>query len=172
MHLLPVILLAVTAAAAVSDLSTGKISNWLSYSVAALALVLHSLVGPLPGLVALVVMVGVLAAGFPIFAFGLLRGGDVKMIVACCGLVSFHFFWQFILYTMLAGGLVALTVAWRSRTLKQSFASVGTMLHPLLIGAAPSALPFNATKIPYGVAIFGGACVTALAMTNIPALRL
>lgn len=172
MELVPGILLAATAAAAISDLTTGKIANWLSYPLAALALVLNALHGPIPALVALAVMVAVLAASLPIFSFGLLRGGDVKMIVACCGLVSYHFFGQFILYTMLTGGLVALAVAWRFGTLKRSFAAVGTAVHPLLYGVRPTALPFTTNKIPYGVAIFGGASLTTLAMTTVPALRL
>jgi len=172
MQFIPVILLVATAAAAISDLSTGRISNWLSYSLAALALVLYAAQGPIPGVIALLVMIGVLAASLPLFAFGLLRGGDVKMIVACSALVSYQYFWQFILYTMFAGGLLALFVAWRSNSLRRSFQSVGSTLHPLLIGVVPRSLPFTTAKIPYGVAIFGGASLTALAMTAIPALRL
>lgn len=172
MYLVPAVLLAATAFAAISDLATGKIPNWLTYPLALLALVLNALEGPVPGLVALAVMVAVLAASFPIFSFGLLRGGDVKMIVACCGLVSVHFFAQFIVYTMLCGGGVALAVAWRYGTLKQSFQSVGAAAHPLLSGVMPRALPFTTNKIPYGVAIFGGAVLTVLAMTTFPFLRL
>ena len=172
MYFVPLVLIVVTATAAISDLATGKISNWLSYSLAGFALVVNAWQGVIPGTIALIVMIAVLAASLPIFAFGLLRGGDVKMIVASCGLLSYHFFWQFILYTMLVGGLVAIFVAWRSGTLKKSFQSVGTSMHPLLLGVSPSVLPFTSAKIPYGVAIFGGAFLTMLAMTTIPALRL
>ena len=172
MDFVPAVLLAAAAAAAISDLATGKISNWLSYSVAGIALLLNALNGPIAGVVALAVMAAVLAASFPIFSFGLLRGGDVKMIVACCGLLSYHFFGQFIVYTMLSGGFVAVIAAWRYGTLKRSLSSVGATLHPLLFGVTPSALPFTTNKMPYGVAIFGGAALTVLAMTTVPALRL
>ena len=172
MQLVPSILLAASLMAALSDLRVGRISNWLSYSLAAIALLLNALSGPIPGLISLLVMIAVLAASLPIFAFGLLRGGDVKMIVACSGLLSYHYFLQFILYTMLMGGFVALTVAWRAGMLRRSIQSVGSALHPLLQGIAPSSLPFTTAKIPYGVAIFAGASLTILAMTAIPALRL
>lgn len=172
MQFVPVILLAAAAAAAISDLRTGKIPNWLSYSLAGIALILNASNGPIPVVFALVVMAAVLAASLPIFVLGFLRGGDVKMIVACCGLLSYHFFGQFILYTMLAGGFVALAVAWRFGTLKRSLQSVGTAAHPLLYGVTPTALPFTTNKMPYGVAIFGGASLTILAMTTFPALRL
>lgn len=172
MHLIPIVLLAATAAAAVSDVATGKISNWLSYPLAAVALLLNATSGPFAAIIALCVMIAVLAASLPVFSFGLLRGGDVKMIVACCGLVSYGFFGQFILYTMLAGGAVALAVAWRFGTLKRSLQAVGSAAHPLLHGVMPTALPFTTNKIPYGLAIFAGALLTTLAMTAVPALRL
>lgn len=172
MHLIPLFLIAATFIAALSDLFTGKIPNWLSYPLALLALVLNSMHGVVPGVITLIVMAAVLAASLPVFSFGWLRGGDVKMIVACCGLVSYHFCTQFILYTMLLGGGVALVAAWRYGTLKRSVQSIGTMAHPLLHGMAPNALPFTTNKIPYGIAIFGGATVTALAMTVFPPLGL
>lgn len=169
---IPIVLLAATAACAGTDIAAGKIPNWLSYPLAAAALLLNALQGPVAAFIALCVMVAVLAISLPVFSFGLLRGGDVKMIVACSGLVSSHFFAQFLLYTMLCGGVVALAVAWRFGTVKRTFEAVGTAMHPLLRGVSPTALPFTTNKIPYGLAIFGGASLTALAMTVVPALGL
>lgn len=170
--LLMVILLAAAAIAAVFDVWTGKIPNWLTYSVAAVAFVLHSWIGPVPGMLALLVMIAVLAASLPIFSCGWLRGGDVKMIVACSGLVSYQFCVPFLLWTTLCGGIVALVVAWRFGKLGESLQSVGATMHPLLYGVVPRALPFTTNRMPYGVAIFGGAVLTVLAMTTVPALRL
>ena len=166
------ILLVAAATAAVCDLTTGKIPNWLTYSLAGLAFVLHFALGPFAGMLSLIVMIAVLAASLPVFSCGWLRGGDVKMMVACCGLVSYEVCVTFLLWTMFCGGILALAVAWRYGTLKQSFQSVGAAVHPLLRGVVPRALPFTTNRIPYGVAIFGGAVLTALAMTAIPVLRL
>jgi prepilin peptidase CpaA len=171
-YLLPSLLLLAAAYAAFSDLRTGAIRNWLTYSVAVTGLVLHAQAGPIPALISLCCMIGVLAAGLPIFSMGWLRGGDVKMLVACSGLVSLPYLLPLLLYTMLCGGVVALFVAWRFGTLRRSLHAVGAIAHPLLQGAAPTALPFTTRKIPYGVAIFCGAALTSLSMTLLPALRL
>lgn len=170
--IISIILLVAAATAAVCDLSTGKIPNWLTYSLAGLAFVVHSALGPFAGMLSLIVMIAVLAASLPVFSCGWLRGGDVKMMVACCGLVSYELCVTFLLWTMFCGGILALVVAWRYGTLKQSFQSVGAAVHPLLRGVVPKELPFTTNRIPYGVAIFGGALLTALAMTVVPALRL
>src|SRR5665213_3492016 len=120
---IPTILLVAGAVAAISDVCTGKIPNWLTYSLAAVAFVLHSILGPYAGMLALLVMIAVLAASLPVFSCGWLRGGDVKMIVACSGLVSVAFCVPFLLWTMFCGGILALLVAWRFGTLKESFLS-------------------------------------------------
>ncbi len=169
---LPSLLIAVAAVAAVSDLRTGAIRNTLTYGVALVALGLHAASGPAPAFVSLACMFAVLVACLPIFSFGWLRGGDVKMVVACSGLVSLPYLLPFLLYTMLCGGLVSLAVAWRYGTLRASLQSVGSVAHPLLQGVVPTSLPFTSRKIPYGVAIFLGSVLTALAMTAVPALRL
>ena len=171
--LLSIFLIGGSAVAAVSDIRTGRIQNGLTYGLAVLALLIHAVsAGPLDAALALLCMIAVLAASLPIFAFGWLRGGDIKMIVACAGLVSIHYLVPFLLYTMLCGGMVSLVVAWRYGTVRQSFAAVGAAAHPLLHGVIPKALPFTTRKVPYGVAIFFGSILTALAMTLVPALRL
>ncbi|GAC1405404.1 MAG: prepilin peptidase [Candidatus Velthaea sp.] len=165
-------LLAGSAVAAISDVRTGRIPNGLTYGLAVVALTLHALSGAIDAAVALLCMAAVLAASLPIFAFGWLKGGDVKLIVACAGLVSVHYLLAFLLYTMLSGGVVSLVVAWRHGTLRRSLAAVGTAAHPLLAGVVPTTLPFTTRKVPYGVAILCGSMLTALAMTTLPALRL
>ncbi|GAC1419550.1 MAG: prepilin peptidase [Candidatus Velthaea sp.] len=171
-RLIVAFLLVGSALAAVSDIRSGRIPNGLTYGLAIVALSVHTLAGPIDAAVALLCMAGVLAASLPIFAFDWLKGGDVKMIVACAGLVSVHYLLPFLLYTMLCGGAVSIVVAWRHGTLRRSLHAVGSVAHPLLAGVSPSTLPFTARKVPYGVAIFCGSLLTAIAMTAIPALRL
>ncbi len=165
-------LLAAGLLAAICDVRTGKIPNWISYPCAGAALCIHALSGPIPALLSLVVMIGVLAALLPIFACNLLRGGDVKVIVAICGLTSYHYVVPFLLYTMLVGGGVAIVVAMRAGTLKESVEAVGAITSPLLHGIMPRSLPFTTRKIPYGVAVLGGTLLTVAAMTFSPALAL
>ena len=161
-----------SALAAISDLRTGHIRNILTYGLAAAALLVHALAGPADLVISVLCMLAVLAAGLPIFASGWLKGGDVKMIVACAGIVSVHYLLPFLLYTMLAGGVVSLIAAWRFGTLRRSLHAVREIAHPLLAGVVPDRLPYATHKVPYGVAIFGGSLLTVLAMTAVPALRL
>ena len=171
MNILSALLLSATSVAALSDLRTRKIPNWLCYPLAAVAIGVQAHDGVTHALLSALCMIGVLAASLPVFSFGWLRGGDVKMIVACCGLVSYPYCIEFLIFTMLCGGFVAIAVALRHGTLRRSFRAVGTLAHPLLYGVVPTTLPFTTNKVPYGVAIFAGAVLTALSMTALPALR-
>ena len=172
MILISSLLLFGSALAALSDLRTGHIRNWLTYGLAGVAAIVHAFGGPIDLLVSVLCMMGVLAAGLPVFASGWLKGGDVKMIVACAGIISVHYLVPFLLYTMLFGGIVSLVAAWRFGTLRRSLQAVGEIAHPLLHGVVPTQLPYATHKVPYGVAILGGSLLTVLSMTAVPALRL
>lgn len=168
-------LLIVTLIAGISDILTGKIRNWLSYTVGVGAFVFHTTQGIIPSVICLSSMIVVLMIMYPIFSKGWLKGGDVKMIVACCGLVSFPVLISFLLYTMFAGGILAIFVAWRYGTLHQTIKSVSSVTHPLMYGVVPTELPFTTRKIPYGVAIFFGAVITIVSANvihSLPSLRI
>ena len=157
-------LTAVVIAAAVSDLRTGRIPNWITVPGAALGLALQSYHGGLEG--AVFSLAGA-ALGLGIFLVLYLAGGmgagDVKLFGAVGALVGPQaLVWVFI-FTGLLGGVAALALAMARGRLRQTLAQTGHLM--LSFGRlrweearessslnAPGAL-----RLPYGAVIAGGA---------------
>src|SRR5579875_269876 len=103
-------ILAVAAgAAAASDLRTRRIPNALCAALAAAGLAVAAVErGPGGVAVAAAMIACVLLVGTIAFSRGWFGGGDVKLIAAgCSGLVPAHAA-DFLLYTALCGGVLAL----------------------------------------------------------------
>ena len=137
-------------AAALTDLTTMKIPNWLSGSLI-LAFFPAALVVGIPlDLVGMHVAVAFVAllVGMGLFAFRVVGGGDAKLISAACLWLGPSASFEFVLWTAMLGGLlsVALIVARRD---------VG----PHIIGGPVWVHTLLETKgdIPYGIAICAGA---------------
>lgn len=136
--------------AAVSDLLTMKIPNWLSLALgllffpAAIVAGLHITAIGLSAVAALCVFI----ACFALFALNVMGGGDAKLLTACAlwfglsqGLIVF------LVNVAFCGGIVTLLVLlirWMSRLVTDR----GIRLPPSLS---------TAKKIPYGLAISAGA---------------
>src|SRR3982751_31155 len=99
-----VILIALIAAAAVEDAVRLRISNVTCLGVLLAAIVAMALQGfPLALWENAVVFVAILAIGTPLFAFGKMGGGDIKLL-ACLGLwMSFGAAIWFVASTLIAG---------------------------------------------------------------------
>ncbi|HWF77752.1 MAG TPA: prepilin peptidase [Caulobacteraceae bacterium] len=137
--------------AAVRDLATFTIPNWISLALAAGFAPAALLAGvPLPEIgVSFAVGVGMLVVGAGMFAVGWIGGGDAKLMAAAAIWVGLRGLPPFAIYTALAGGALALgLVALRSAWLRP------------LAAAGPSWTQRLATpgeSAPYGVAIAAGA---------------
>lgn len=145
------VLLAATLTAAAIDVKCRRIPNILTGTTALAALAIHLTQGPIPLLLALASMCGAFALGSAAFAAGWFGGGDVKLIAACCGLVSLPGSVLLVPEILICGAFLALvTAALRGRlvTLVRSTAAVA--LH-----GAPTAT----STLPYGVAIAAGSAV-------------
>lgn len=173
MSTLDLIILSACAIGACTDLASKRIPNILTVSMALVALGIHATLG-LPSLaLCLLTMTLIAAAGFFLFSYRLIGGGDVKLIAAVGGALSFPACVPFLLYTMLAGGVLAVIVAAARGTLKQSCTGAAfSVAHPLLYRTGGFYLPAVTSKIPYGVAIFCGAALAVLSTTLLPMLRL
>lgn len=149
MHALTVLAIGLFAAAAASDLARRRIPNPLVMALAALGLARLGLAvaaGAGPGVLGADLGVGllVLALGAVFFRFGLLGGGDVKLLAAGALWIGTAQVAPFLMTTVLAGGLLALIfLAWA--TLAR--ASTGRKSGP---------------SLPYGVAIAAGGILTTL----------
>ena len=159
------ILTCVLLIAAASDVRTGKVPNWLTYSAILVGLVYWSiagLTGSPTGIGAAVV--GLLAAMVPftlIYISGGLGGGDVKLMGAV-GAISAS--WQTVLstavYALLVAVVIALVVMVRKGIVKRTLSR--------LLGAAMQAaskvkpdLPEDSPRIAFSAAIAVGGILAA-----------
>jgi Flp pilus assembly protein protease CpaA len=106
-----VLLVGVTAGA-VMDLWTGRIPNVLTFPMMVTGIALHAILGP-ETLVGLVGCAAAFAVHFPLFAAGIEKGGDAKLMMgigACVGWATMleATLWLAVLY--LPVGLVVLAV--------------------------------------------------------------
>jgi prepilin peptidase CpaA len=142
---------ALVIGAAVKDLSSFTIPNWISAALILSFFPAALIAGmPLAAIgVSFAVAVGVLVLAAVMFALGWVGGGDAKLMAAAALWLGFRGLAPFALYTGLAGGVLALAlVAMRSVWLRP-IAEAGPAWTRRL------ATPGEAA--PYGVAIAAGA---------------
>ena len=163
MTITTVVLLAATLTAAAIDVRVRRIPNALTAALAVAALVIHIPHGPIDVLTALASLCAAFALGAVAFSAGWFGGGDVKLIAACCGLVSVPGSIILVLEILMCGGLLALATA-----------AVQGRLGALVRSTAAVAMhgsPTETNTLPYGVAIAAGSIAYAVS-TSLPALRL
>jgi len=135
--------------AALEDLWRLRISNWICAAIIVAAFVAVILAGPVAELWQnVVVFAALLVIGTPLFAYGKMGGGDVKLLAATGLWFDLAAAGRMIVAVMLAGGLVAIVVI-ILRTVKWS-------------PEARERIAILRPKggIPYGVAIAIGALAT------------
>lgn len=154
--------MALLTLAAWQDCRTFRISNVLTLGGAVLAVAVSFL---LPGshdpLSSLLGWGAGLLMLLPLYALGVMGAGDVKllaMVGAFTGPANAFFIG---LYTMIAGGVLALAVAVRRGRLHDAVRNVQSMVMLSVVLVQPS-LPdekASAGRLPYGVAILAGTLV-------------
>ncbi len=128
------------------------------------AIAVHVSDGAVAVMLVLAVMTVSFAVGTLAFSAGWFGGGDVKLIAAACGLVSYPGCIWLVLAVLIAGAVLAVVQAAAQGRLSSVFRNA-TLL--ALTGAAPP----TPALLPYGVAIAGGSTAYALA-TLFPTIRL
>jgi prepilin peptidase CpaA len=142
-------------AAAISDIRSYRIPNWVSAMIVVLFAV-RTLIDPAGLVASLTVGAVVLAAGFVLFTTRLLGAGDAKLLAALSLWVGPALIFEFLTATALAGGVAATAILFFGK-------GTGT---PALASAGPGCTgPRDApeingkrvsTPMPYGVAIVAG----------------
>ena len=144
------VLPALVIAAALSDLTTMRIPNWLSGSLivgffpAALAVGLPLSTAGLHGAVAL----AALLVGMALFALRVIGGGDAKLIAAACLWLGPSASFPFILWTAVFGGGLSLALLAARREVAPHLVGGPVWVQTLLQAKG---------DIPYGIAIALGA---------------
>ena len=160
------VLIALLVIAAVIDMKTGRIPNWLVFGGALYALVYNTMSPLYARDIGILFALGGLAVGLvallPAYLFRVMGAGDVKLMAMVGAFIGAWATVGAVLATLVAGGVLALALAmWAGRTVRllRNVAAVsrGTMvtmatgIGGLAVHAGPSA-----GKMPYGVAIAVG----------------
>lgn len=157
-----IVVIGVVLVAAAIDIRTRRIPNILTFGAAGLALLLHVVTGGLPGL-------GASAGGWaigvglflPMFLLGGMGAGDVKLLGAVGAWLGPRGVLYAGLYSVLAGGVLALVVGWAHGYLGKALSNIwGLLGYWRTAGVQPlpgltiedSAGP----RLAYGVAIAAG----------------
>ena len=154
---IPVVVLAVLAAGA--DVRSRRIPNLLTGIAVALALYAHFWFDGVAGLRSS--LVGMLVAGGLLLPGWLMRftgAGDVKLMAAIGAWFGFPHALMAVLYTLIAGGLVALVVAARRRILGATLLNAAWLAAWMTRrGAVAAERPFTSgVRFPFAIAVLIG----------------
>lgn len=138
--------------AAAKDATSMTIPNWISLAVIAGFIIVTPFVWQGCDVLTTHVFVGLtfFAAGFAMFAFGWLGGGDAKLMAATA------LWWQwdeamiYVVYTTMIGGVLALLLVFGRRFIPSSVLTAQWAHH----------LFRDEKKMPYGLALAAGALLT------------
>lgn len=160
LYVLPVLL--ASAIAAITDLRTRRIPNAVSAGLAAAGLALHAVQDPHGLGICIALLIAVFLSGTFLFSLGIIGGGDVKLLAAAAAALGWPQTGPFLLYTIFAGALLGIAIACARGRLRATFSNIFAMAMPMAAGGRPSLVVSAAGTMPYGVAIFAGACTLAL----------
>lgn len=146
--------------AAISDLRTRRIPDVLVAALLLSGLVLNAFSGWQAAAADLAIVAIIIVAGTFAFSMKLIGGGDVKLLAAAAGTLGYPSGGNFLLFTLLCGGIIAIVFAALRGRLGVTFSNVRAMALPVFAGAAP-ARPHAGLAMPYAVAIFAGTLCTA-----------
>lgn len=157
--------------AAITDLRTRRVPNVLVGALFLSGLALSIVAGWQHALADLAITAVIVLAGTFAFSLRLIGGGDVKLLAAAAGTLGYPSGGNFLLLTLLCGGVVAIAFSALRGRLGATFTNVRAMALPVFAGVAP-ARPQTGLAMPYAVAIFAGALCTALVSGLLPQLRI
>ena len=155
------LVLVIAAAAAFTDVTRRRIPNQLPALLLCTGFLLQATHGWQSAVVSIVLFLGAFAFGTFLFSLKLLGGGDVKLIAAACAALGWPLAAGFLLYTILAGGLLGISIAVARGRLRPVFENVKSLAFPLLSGVRPAPISSAVGTMPYGLAIFAGAATLA-----------
>jgi prepilin peptidase CpaA len=160
------------AVAVWTDVSSRRIPNAITATLAAIALGFHALHGFAAFASAVGILIGVMLLGTLAFSMHWLGGGDVKLAAAAGAAFGYPDVLLFLIYTSLGGGILAVAyMAFRGR-LGELFGNAVGVLRPFAYRGTVAVAPAQSTALPYACAIALGASAVALSHSIAPSLRL
>lgn len=160
------VLVALLIAAAVIDVRTYRIPNWLTVGGMAFGLIYNTAAASswTDGLSGSAAGLGLgLAVLLPVYLLRVMGAGDVKLMAMVGAIVGFPDILHAVLYSLIVGGVAAVGFALHRRAFRRMsenvFDIVQSMALAAMVGNRPTpALSGRASigKLPYGVSIAGG----------------
>ena len=160
------VLFVLLVAASVSDYRSYRIPNWLTFGGAVFALVYKTVIAVSPAS-ALLASLGGLLLGFfimlPLYLFGVMGAGDVKLMAMVGAFLGVHETFQAVLFAFVVGGVAAIGFALfkgkLGRLLRNARNAMYGILAMSMAGARPDAridASQSIGKLPYGICISVG----------------
>ena len=150
------------------DVRTRRIPNLLTGPMVLIALAVHSLQGLGPLLTCVVVLAVMTIAGALVYSRGGIGAGDIKLAIAGSAMVSYPLCVPFLLYTAIAGGVLALVFL----AVRANGRAVLSRAVYMTLAGAPGIATDKREKLPYAVAFAIGAILIALSQNVAPFLRI
>jgi prepilin peptidase CpaA len=149
----------VGAVAAITDLKNGKIYNWLTLPALVIGIALSVYCFGVMGLWSSLAGVGLAALLFiPLFAFGVLGGGDVKLMMAMGSIFGARGLLDLIVFTFLVAGAGSFALLIRHHRVQAFAKEVYGFLRSLILPGLEIQWPRlrHDIKAPFGIAVFIG----------------
>jgi prepilin peptidase CpaA len=160
------VLLLLLATAAVIDVRSHRIPNWLVLSGAVYALVYNTVFPPWLHGTALFPLAGLglgLAVFLPLYLLRAMGAGDVKLLAMCGAFLGPNEIWRAALVVLITGGLLGVVFVLANGSALRVYQNLTTVFRlgalDTLTGAVPSLrvpADLSAGRLPYGVAIAVG----------------
>jgi prepilin peptidase CpaA len=157
------VLICLLAIAAVSDVRTGRIPNWLVFGGALYALAYNALYPVYPRDIGILFALGGLSVGLVAFLPGyllrILGAGDVKLMAMVGSFIGASATLEAVLASLITGGLLAVALSFHSRRLPLMLRNTVALFRGtvLTFATAPGGLTIeggrSAGRMPYGLAI-------------------
>ena len=168
------VLLGLLVTAAVIDVRSHRIPNWLTVSGIVFGL-FYSAFGPFPLQDGVLWSLGGLALGagvmFPFYLMRVMGAGDVKLMGMVGALLGPAGTWDAILASCVAGGVLAIGYAIRHGRLRDLLGNVARILHLggiAVLAGMPREMALkgwtSVGKLPFGLAIAAGTISTVFAL--------
>jgi prepilin peptidase CpaA len=166
-----IMLVAVSLVAAYTDLARRRISNVLTFGLAAVALGLSCAHGAIAFALMLGTYLALLAVGTIPFSRGWIGGGDVKLLAAGAVCAGWPGLASLLLVTSVAGGVLAVIELARARRLHFALMQLATAVYVGGLGRGVILEP-ERRRLPYALAILTGALYLLASETIAPWLQL
>lgn len=159
-----VVLLGVLAIAMITDIKTGKIKNWLTLPAIIIGPFIHLAQGQNHlATLSLAGMGVMLVAAAILISFGIVGGGDAKLLVAIGSLAGLSLVKNILLFTALSGGVFAILVLFKRKGIANTTKQLAlTAWLKIGLKANGTEIDGGKIKLPYSVPIAIGTIAALL----------